>query len=286
MKFGIREVADVMVKTKVPNQVVGGQKIADKGTPICHFDSLKTSSLEQAANTVYAQGGKGNSRLIAWEGDKTLTLTMEDALISKAGLALLTGANLIDLDLSGDSAKETKVHTTEICGVAANKATLKHSPAEDQLIFYAPVDDTGTVIGAFKKVAVIADNKKMIDVSELPEGCTAVLVDYYVTKTTGVTLIDIEEAAFGGNFYFEGSTLWRDVNGKDYPAEFIVPNGHIQSNFTFAMSSTGDPSTFTFTVDAFPGTTVYNPTKRVLAAIQLLDDAEDAVGEETKWLDV
>ena len=29
----------------------------------------------------------------------------------------------------------------------------------------------------------------------------------------------------------------------------------IQSNFTFSMASTGDPSTFTFTMDAMPGYT-------------------------------
>lgn len=286
MKFGIREVADIMVKTRVPNQIVGGQKIVDKGTPICHFDSLKTSSLEQAANTVYAQGGKGNSRLIAWEGDKTLTLTMEDALISKAGLALLTGANLIDLELDSTT-KETTVHITEICELGNdNSVTIAEVPVTDNNlhVFYAPVDDTGTVIGAFKKASV--SEKKFTATVDSELNASAVLVDYYKTLATGVLLIDIEESAFGGNFYFEGSTLWRDVNGIDYPAEFIIPNGHIQSNFTFSMSSTGDPSTFTFTVDAFPGVTVYNKKKRVLAAMQLLDDSVNTVDKETKWLDV
>ena len=32
-----------------------------------YIDTAKTSSLEGAATTVYAQGGKGNPRLIAWE---------------------------------------------------------------------------------------------------------------------------------------------------------------------------------------------------------------------------
>lgn len=280
MKFGMREVADVMVKTRVANQKVGGQVIAAKGTPICHFDSLKTSSLEQAASTVYAQGGRGNSRLIAWEGDKTLTLTMEDALISKAGLALLTGANLIDIDLDS-KVTTTKVHTTEICAIDAGKITLsKKDIATSDTKFYAPVDDTGTVIGAFKPLGEG-------DAVEVPNDVSSVLVDYYVTKEQGVLLVDIEESAFGGNFYFEGSTLWRDTNGVDYPAEFIIPNGHIQSNFTFAMSSSGDPSTFTFTVDAFPGTTIYNAQKRVLAAMQIIDETADGeLKSDSTWLDV
>jgi hypothetical protein len=57
------------------------------------------------------------------------------------------------------------------------------------------------------------------------------------------------------------------------PAEFIVPNCKIQSNFTFTMASSGDPSTFTFTMDAFPDYTRFDRTKKVLAAIQIIDGA-------------
>ena len=39
------------------------------------------------------------------------------------------------------------------------------------------------------------------------------------------------------------------------------------------MSSTGDPSTFSFVMDAFPGYTIFNKNKKVLCAIQMLDDA-------------
>jgi hypothetical protein len=37
------------------------------------------------------------------------------------------------------------------------------------------------------------------------------------------------------------------------------------------MASTGDPSTFTFTMDAFPDYTRFNKTKKVLAAIQIIE---------------
>ena len=37
------------------------------------------------------------------------------------------------------------------------------------------------------------------------------------------------------------------------------------------MASSGDPSTFTFTIDAFPAYTQFDKTKKVLAAIQILD---------------
>jgi hypothetical protein len=100
-----------------------------------------------------------------------------------------------------------------------------------------------------------------------------VLVDYYVAKESGARQIEITPDKFGGNYYLEASTLFRDTNGVDMPAEFIIPNCKIQSNFTFTMASSGDPSTFTFTMDAFPDYTRFDKTKKVLAAIQIIDVA-------------
>ena len=50
------------------------------------------------------------------------------------------------------------------------------------------------------------------------------------------------------------------------------------------MASSGDPSTFTFTMDAFPDYTRFDNSKKVLAAIQVIDDAgtlSDAVRQST-----
>ena len=66
-KYGIREICDVVFKAKADNQSIGSKKFK-KGQPVIYFDSLKTSSLEGAATTVYATGGKGNPRLVAWDG--------------------------------------------------------------------------------------------------------------------------------------------------------------------------------------------------------------------------
>ena len=94
MKFGVREICDVVLKAKAAQKI--GNKIFYAGEPVIYFDTLKTSSLEGQATTVYAQGGRGNSRLVAWEGERQLTFTMEDALISPEGFMILSGAGLID----------------------------------------------------------------------------------------------------------------------------------------------------------------------------------------------
>jgi hypothetical protein len=106
-KFGLREICNVVLKAKAAQKV--GKKIFYKNEPVMYFDTLKTSSLEGQSSTVYVQGGRGNPRLVAWEGERTVTFTMEDALISAEGLSILTGAGLID-------AKDKTVyqHVTEI----------------------------------------------------------------------------------------------------------------------------------------------------------------------------
>ena len=63
MKFGVRECADVVLRAK-ENQKIGN-KIFYKHEPVCYFDTLKTSTFEGAATTVYAQGGRGNARLMS-----------------------------------------------------------------------------------------------------------------------------------------------------------------------------------------------------------------------------
>ena len=137
MKFGVREICDVVLKAKAAQKV--GNKVFYKNEPVIYFDTLKTSSMEGAATTVYAQGGRGISRLVAWEGERTITFTMVDALISPAGFLILSGAGLIE----AAEGAGIKVHTTEQTDavvtddsgdINAVKITLEDEPffAEDE----------------------------------------------------------------------------------------------------------------------------------------------------------
>lgn len=310
MKFGSREVANVVFRAK--NKMTLGSRTFYKDEPVLYFDSLKTSGLEGASTTVYAQGGWSNPRLIGWDGDRTMTLTMEDALIAPEGLAILTGANMFE----GSSAKKIYVHMTsqvkavvgpdrkvtmtlpkvngqpvDICwNKARGKATgsgagyVNNAEAD---IFCMKVDENGDIIG---DICVPNDVKKDTDVvinCDVNDGIKdgdIVLVDYYVEKQDGYQF-EITADSFSGNFYIEGETLYRrESDGMDMPAEFIIPNGKVQSNFNIAMSNSGDPSTFTFTVDCFPAYPKFlvegEERKKVLALLQIItDNASGADGE-------
>lgn len=272
MMFGIREVCDVVLRAKAKQTL--GNRTFYKNEPVLYFDTLKTSTLEGTASTVYATGGKGNPRLVAWEGDRTLTFTFEDALISPEGIAILTGAGLVD----ATTEKPVYVHTTSQVEVKdAGKIELDVEPAQDHdnaEIFIMILGEDGEVVG--EPCVPASVEGKVINCVKAEVG-KIVLVDYYVKKTEKVQTVEIVADKFAGNYYLEGSCLFRrEADGVDMPAELIIPNGKIQSNFTFAMANSGDPSTFTFTMDAFPDYTKFDRTKKVMAAIQIIDNSVDA----------
>ncbi len=306
MRFGLREICDVVFRPL--SQVTLGGVTFKAGQPCLFMDTAKTSTLESATTTVYAQGGRGNPRLIAWEGEKTVTFTVEDALLSEVSLAMLTGSEMAEVT----AAKPTYVHSTfDLVASADNQVTMPDGvtlEVSNTMPAYAVVLNTAGAVKTYLpkalKTAANAAPAAVGNGQEVAAGTSeahmvltyvpaddegfkkgdVVRVDCYVKKETG-QIITITPDKFAGFYYIEAETLFRDEEtGKDFPAVFVIPRGKIQSNFTFSMAATGDPSTFTFTIDAFPAYTKFDMVegdelKRVLAAIQVIGETDNASGD-------
>ena len=279
MKFGVREIANVVFRAKNEQKI--GNKTFAKGQPVFYLDTAKTSSMEGAATTVYATGGRGNTRLIAWEGEKTLTFTVEDALLSPIGFSVLSGAGLFK-----DNQQQVHVHVTSNAVVDANgEIDLTDALGESETIdgtapvFVSVAETDGSITGELV-TNLTASGKKLTGATEYAG--KPVFVDFYIVKNSAnISELQIDAANFAGYYYVEASTLYRrQSDGVDMPAEITLPNVKIQSNFTFNMAATGDPSTFTFTMDAFPGYTTFDRTHKVLCVMQIVEDA--VAGSETR----
>jgi len=238
MKFGVRECADVVLRAKSAQKI--GNKIFYKNEPVCYFDTLKTSTFEGAATTVYAQGGRGNARLMSWDGERTVTFTMEDALISPIGLAILTGAGLINADATDNKVIQ---HLTQIVDIPTTGTNLyvdskPHEIDGECTIYVMGLNENGEVVTEpyYYKAASTeptADGKYQIVLESATYGnqaysgatggrtlitdkekaltdCKTALVDFYTAKTSDAMQINITPDKFGGTFYLEASTLWRD----------------------------------------------------------------------------
>lgn len=279
MKFGVREICDVVLRAKGTVKV--GETTFSNDEPVIYFDSAKTSTIEGSATTVYATGGRGNNKLLAWEGEKSVTFTMEDALLSPLGFSILSGAGLVDAEkVSGGM----KVHTTlttvvdvtnvSSSGIVVDLATLTGKTIAEEKA-YAFIMKDGQIVERLKPATPSGGSVTFTrngKASGPLTGEQTVMVDFYVSVNTGAVEMTIEPDKFGGFYYLEASTLFRrQDNGQDMAASFVIPKVKIQSNFTFSMASSGDPSTFTFTMDAFPDYTKFDPTKQVLFALQIIE---------------
>lgn len=108
-------------------------------------------------------------------------------------------------------------------------------------------------------------------------------IDCYAIADAPVTTLTVDAENFGGTFYIEAETLFRDeATGQDFPATFIIPKGKIQGNFTFNMASTGDPSTFDFTIDCTVGAVRTIKNSKVLYAIDIVDNISQAESHTEK----
>lgn len=299
MKFGVREAVDVTFKAYSKGTI--GNMTFEKNQPVLLFDTLKTTGLEQAVTTVYAQGGMGNPRLIGWDGDKTITLTMEDALLSPMSMAILANAGLYNASnsdviyqhkrttlfyMTGTSPSSTEYYVISTSnqiqthtGLNAvddiDAHTNKHT--NDLYCYISILDENNEIVKTLP--AIVAGGSVQADTSNIKDtiNCTkGIIVDYYVEKKDKATQIEIESTEFKGmNFRVEGSTLFRMTDGKDYNAQLIIPRIKIQSNMSFSMSGSGDPSTFTFTCDAFPAKIWSHSTKEQLASVEILGAKEE-----------
>ena len=275
MKFGVREICDVVLRAKGTVKV--GETTFSHDEPVIYFDSAKTSTVEGSATTVYATGGRGNNKLLAWEGEKSVTFTMEDALLSPLGFSILSGAGLVD---AGQVEGGMKVHTTlttvidVTSGITVDLGELTGKEIAEEKA-YAFIMKDGQIVERLKPATPSGGSvtfTRQGKASGPLTGPQTVMVDFYVSVNTGAVEMTIEPDKFGGFYYLEASTLFRrQDNGQDMAAAFVIPKVKIQSNFTFSMASSGDPSTFTFTMDAFPDYTKFDPTKQVLFALQIIE---------------
>ena len=327
MKFGIRECANMVFRAKTPTNI--GKYKFKAGQPVLYIDTATTSTLEQATTAVYAQGGRGNVRLISWEGEKTLTFTVEDALLSPISLAMLSGADLFQ---GSKSVSEVHFHTTSTASIDLVAGTgegavdgyinlesvlgagEKICASNDAPIYVIITEGDGSLTGEMlvgTKVEVgdatksgntwtwtaasTTTKNQSIKITGVSSSGIAdfaeddrttieagksytVFVDYYLDKPAAkVDELQIAADNFAGNYYVEADTLFRrKSDGVDMPANLTFPNVKIQSNFTFSLSGTGDPSTFTFTMDALPGYTYFDKSREVLCVIQVIEDQTNA----------
>ena len=182
--------------------------------------------------------------------------------MSAMGMRTLTGAGLID----ASEDELAHFHVAMDVNINGGKGSVTLEDLQEELglddaesfcvctdipIYATAVDSVGSAIdylGAVTVDSTAVDYLVVVDKDNDFEftvngSANAVKLDFYVVFSSGVKTIEIEPNSFGGYFYVEADTLFRnETTGKDMAASLIFPKVKVQSAFTFTMAASGDPS--------------------------------------------
>ena len=258
-KYGIKEVADVVF-----------YELDSKGAPSApalYLDSLKVSTIEQSAETVDATGGKGNVKLLTWDTNKEITLTLEDALFSAKSLGIMFGGTMTNKGTEQEVLKTLRFSEVKSVSTGAddtnkiywkftikdveyciNKTKCTYFVYESGKTAPSPV----TIADATKENPAEWDfmTFDLLDCTKAVNGYAVVRGESNGIVSKGIT-IDITSNFDSNTYYITGDTFARNFeSGKDEFLQFIVPKGKVSAeDVSLTMEADGDPATFSMTVN-------------------------------------
>ena len=251
-KYAIKEVADVMFY-ELDSQ-------GAPSAPVLYLDTLKVSTIEQSSEVVDATGGKGNVKLLSWDTNKEITLTLEDALFSAKSLGIMFGGTMRNRGSAQEVLKTLRFD--DVTSVAGNdsKNYWKFSIKDAD---YA-IDKTKSTYFVYKEnetdptpVTVANATKATPDAWDFItfDLLDAVKVDADGTVGTNTVIskgieIDITSNFDSNTYYITGDTFARNFqSGQDEFLQFIVPKGKVSAeDVSLTMEADGDPATFSMSV--------------------------------------
>ena len=240
MIFGVRDVVDITLKDRTTKK------------PEIYLSNLKMSSFDVGADIVHARGGRGNPKLITWDGNKDIKFTCEDCLISPKSLSILLGNTM--------STGAQYVAVTEVLEATIVSSTptitLSETIYADDLVTYPlyvystadeSTPDTEQTSGNFAVANQYTRSSQSIYLNEAWTTGDKFLVTYFKAAGASNKRVIITSDDFPDTFEIAGYTLWRsEDDGADYVCRIRIPKAKLISTFTITQQPEGDPSTFKF----------------------------------------
>jgi len=304
-KYGIKEVADVMF-----------YELDSKGAPsapVLYLDTLKVSTIEQSAETVDATGGKSNVKLLTWDTNKELTLTLEDALFSPKSLAIMFGGTIKDNGASQEVLKTVKfANFIKVADSGDDAKYVKFAMKDEEFVIdvnfvswyrYDTLQNGATQItplpiqsgSTYATLAGYTGGAPTFGTFDLLDALKAIPASGATGEKVITNGMEINiTAEFNDNtYYITGDTYARNYeSGKDEYLQFIVPKGKVSAeDVSLTMEADGDPATFSMTVNCLKANdnsmlklvkytaTTTSGTAYNKGVASVLDEYEDARGQ-------
>ena len=204
----------------------------------------------------------GNPRLIVWDYNKEINLTLEDALISLESLRFMLGGAI------KRPAAQTPVivrHSEEVVAEANGivpqpkdhldgitltpVASVQHPIRVINLtqgvrtqLTSGSIDGTSAI--TFKNPAALGETAKVSAAGDH----IRLFWEEVITSDSGTETaieVTISPDTFPGTYKVVGDTFMRSQDtGKDEPFQFVINKAKVLSNVTITLEAEGDPSTF------------------------------------------
>ncbi|MEK4512270.1 hypothetical protein [Paenibacillus sp. FSL K6-2524] len=226
--------------------------------------NLKTSGLENTAETTYSLGGRGNAKIVGFSGNRGGRVTLQDAVFTNEVIAMMTGNDI--------KSGAKSIYQKEILKVEGYKASLKFTPehVEKGLISVYTLNPDGTHNTEIEYAAVLSANKYTLTGKELKfnqgdldDGAEVAAYYQIITDTTAKT-ITVSSDKFAGTYKVVLDCLVRNVvDEKDYAAQIVINKAKMEDKWTITMAATGEPSVFDIPMEILKpvnGTELYTMT--------------------------
>lgn len=192
----------------------------------------------------------GNSKLIMWDYNKDINITLEDALISMESLRLMMGGKL---KKAASQAKVVIHHTEEAVVATENTAPEVFDHLTGQKLTLPPnYHYINLTTGVRGKVAADGETFKGAEDDHI-----RFFFDEERDGSAGKEAIEISISpdTYPGTYKVVGETFIRsEATGKDEAFQFIINKAKVLSEVTITLQAEGDPSTFSMTLNVLRST--------------------------------
>lgn len=232
-RWAIQEIFDITLI-----EPVSGQQV------YCVLEDLKNSTFTNEEQEATVTGGKGNPELMIFNHSKKAMFSigsatfLSDMLELQTGTAPVTGAN-------------TNWVAGEVLTVTSNTATLSSTPLGDsneELGYAYVIGSDGTFSTELIQDTIVSSGKFTVsgltvtfNTGDLPDN-TKVYVKYNKTTSSNAITYSNYVNVFSKYVKLVADTTVMDCSGTLYNAQLIFYNAKVNGNFSFDLSSDGEPA--------------------------------------------
>lgn len=222
------------------------------GAPYVNLDYANVTTADMTGEVVYAYGGWGHPKKIAFSGDRGGTMTIETQVRESKLYKLISGA---DISTSAGSVRTAQ----RVVTTAANKFNLDHSPDITNPFDVSAKDGTIIAIADLSSEDITektkADGTKYYEVAIDPTGsdiaANTELVVYYwrAVAANKIETLAVKADTFPQAVIIYADTWDKSTDDSIVEQKMIAYKAVAQPNFSLSNQNTGDPGSLTMTFD-------------------------------------